>query len=102
MGEYDTKRPRRGKPSFLSGVFLLSMSSIFVKVMGLFTKIPLLRLLGAEGMGYYNTAYEVYAFLFVLSTAGLPVALSILISEGRDESGRVFQVACRLFALFIV
>ena len=93
----EISRPRR--PSFLSGVFLLSLSAMLVKVTGLLTKIPLLRLLGAEGMGYYNTAYEVYAFLFVLSTAGLPVALSILVSEGRDGSGRVLRVACRLFAL---
>ena len=87
------------RPSFLSGVFLLSLSAMLVKVTGLVTKIPLLRLLGAEGMGYYNTAYEVYAFLFVLSTAGLPVALSVLVSEERGDGERVLRVAWRLFLL---
>lgn len=92
--------PSRKTPSFLSGVFLLTLSTLLVKATGLITKIPLLHLLGAEGMGYYNTAYEVYAFLFVLSTAGLPVALSILVSEGRDGTRarrRVLSSATRLF-----
>lgn len=71
-----------------------------VKITGLMTKIPLLHLLHAQGMGYYNTAYEVYALLFVLSTAGLPVALSILISETRGGAAaqrRVLRCAVRLF-----
>ena len=87
----------RGRSTFLSGVFWLSMSTILVKVTGLITKIPLLHLLGAEGMGYYNTAYEIYAFLFVLSTAGLPVALSILISEERGNDAHILRAAMRLF-----
>lgn len=90
---------QREKFSFLSGVFWLSMSTVLVKVTGLITKIPLLHLLGAEGMGYYNTAYEIYAFLFVLSTAGLPVALSILISEERGDGGGILRLSLRLFFL---
>lgn len=90
------------RPSLLSGVGLLTLSSLMVKVMGLFYRIPLLELLGTEGMGYFNTAYELYALLCVLSTAGLPVAMSILISaleaEGRrGEIRRVFWVALALF-----
>ena len=92
-------RTQREKFSFLSGVFWLSMSTVLVKVTGLITKIPLLHLLGAEGMGYYNTAYEIYAFLFVLSTAGLPVALSILISEERGDGGLILRLSLRLFFL---
>ena len=91
--------PKRGRTSFLSGVFWLSMSTVLVKVTGLVTKIPLLHLLGAEGMGYYNTAYEIYAFLFVLATAGLPVALSILISEERGDGGHILRLSLRLFFL---
>lgn len=92
------KTPNEKRPSFLSGVFLLSLSAILVKVTGLVTKIPLLHLLGAQGMGYYNAAYEVYATLFVLSTAGLPVALSILISRRPESGGQIFRSAARLFA----
>lgn len=92
------KRSCCGK-TFLSGVMWLSLSAMLVKVLGLLTKIPMLHLLGAEGMGYYNTAYEVYAFLFVLSSAGLPVALSILISEREGAARQILRVALRLFLL---
>lgn len=68
---------------FISGVFILSLSTLIVKIIGLAFKIPMLSLLGMEGMGYFNSAYEIYALLCVVSTAGLPVALSILISSAR-------------------
>lgn len=66
---------------FLSGISVLTVSALLVKVIGLAYRIPMLHVLGSEGMGYFNTAYEVYALLCVLSTAGLPVAMSLLISE---------------------
>ena len=67
-------RTREGG-KFLSGVSLLTLSAVAVKVIGLAYRIPMLRVLGTAGMGYFNTAYEVYALLCVLSTAGLPVAM---------------------------
>ena len=98
MNAMDTKTPKEKRSSFLSGVFLLSFSAVLVKLTGLATKIPMLHLLGAQGMGYYNTAYEVYAALFVLSSAGLPVALSILISRAEQGRRRIFSCAMNLFA----
>lgn len=91
------------RPSFLSGAGILTLSALTVKVIGLLYRIPLLGLLGTEGMGYFNTAYELYALFCVISTAGLPVAMSVLISaleaEGRGrESKRVFRVSLCLFA----
>ena len=91
------------RPSFLSGVGILTLSSLVVKVIGLFYRIPLLNYLGTEGMGYFNTAYELYALFCVISTAGLPVAMSVLIAafeaEGnRRDAGRVFRVSLALFA----
>ena len=89
--------------SLLSGVSLLTLSSLIVKVIGLFYRIPLLNCLGTEGMGYFNTAYELYALFCVISTAGLPVAMSVLIAafeaEGRaQDARRVFRVALVLFS----
>ena len=68
---------------FFSGVLFLSASNIIVKVIGLFFKIPMSYTLGDVGMGYFNAAYQIYTWLYMLSTAGLPVAVSILISESR-------------------
>lgn len=91
------------RPSFLSGVSLLTLSALVVKVIGLLYRIPLLNHLGTEGMGYFNTAYELYALFCVISTAGLPVAMSVLISAfeagGRPrDARRVYGVSLALFA----
>ncbi len=73
--------------SFLSGVGILTVSALVVKVIGLCYRIPLLRVLGTEGMGYFNAAYEMYALFCVIATTGLPVAMSVLISA-RDADGK--------------
>lgn len=96
----DLSAPRRR--SFLSGVSVLTLSALVVKVIGLLYRIPLLDHLGTEGMGYFNTAYELYALFCILSTAGLPVAMSVLISayeaEGRHGvARRVYRVALGAF-----
>lgn len=96
---------RRETGSFLSGVSFLTLSAVAVKLIGLAYRIPMLRVLGTAGMGYFNTAYEVYALLCVLSTAGLPVAMSVLIAgQSGDETyrraleRRIFHVSLAVFA----
>ncbi len=75
----------RNADGFMSGVLVLSISTVIVKIIGLAYKIPMIAYLGAEGMGYFNSAYEIYAMLCVVATAGLPVALSLLISANRER-----------------
>ena len=85
--------------NFFSGVLVLSLSAVIVKIIGLVYKIPMLRLLGSEGMGYFNSAYEIYALFCVISTAGLPVAMSVMISRSgeRRMAHKIFKVAVSLF-----
>ncbi len=72
---------RETKGRFLSGVMILSLSTVIVKAIGVFFKIPLLNLIGIEGMGYFNAAYHFFGLLMTLSSAGLPLALSISVSS---------------------
>ena len=102
MSKDKQKREESGARGFISGVVVLSLSTMLVKVIGLAFKIPMLSFLGTEGMGYFNSAYEIYALLCVIATAGLPVALSILVSSARArgdwaEIKRVFRIARLLF-----
>ena len=69
------------KQSFLHGTMLLAMATAIVKVIGALYKIPLNAIIGEQGFGYYSTAYEIYTVLLMISTAGLPVAMSRMISE---------------------
>ena len=76
---------------FFSGVAVLAISTFIVKIIGLFYKIPMMAYLGAEGMGYFNSAYDIYALFFVIATTGIPVAISILISESKTR-GRIENI----------
>ena len=60
---------------------MLAMATAIVKVIGALYKIPLNAIIGEQGFGYFNTAYEIYNVLLMISTAGLPVAMSRMISQ---------------------
>ncbi len=86
------------------GVLVLTLSNLAAKIIGVMFKIPLVGIMGDEGMGYFNSAYTVYTLFYTISTAGLPVALSILISEtvakkSHADKGRVYSTAFGFFAL---
>ena len=93
------------KKNFLSGALLLVFAGVLSKLIGAFYRIPLGNMIGAEGMAYYQAAYPVYALLLVLSTSGLPTAVSRLVSERiakgeADAAKKLFLVA--LFLLFVL
>ena len=93
---------REKKQSFMGGVTVMAISTVFVKICGALYKIPLNNILGEEGVTHFMSAYNIYAFLLTLSTAGLPLALSKLISEAnatgrRTQMRRCFNTAMALF-----
>ena len=85
---------------FLSGVVILTIANVLVKSVGLISKIALNRVVGSVGAGYYSSAYEIYAFLHIISTTGLPVALSIMVSKSRAR-GR-FKEARKIFNISLI
>ena len=90
------------KQSFLAGTALLAMATIIVKIIGAFYKIPLNAIIGKQGFSYFNTAYEIYAVLLMVSTAGLPVAMSRMISQATalrhyNQVRKVYSTAQAIF-----
>lgn len=88
--------------SFFGGAASLSLAAVTVKLFGLLYKLPMARVIGDEGMGYVNTAYTVYSFFYLLATAGVPKAISMMTAECRArgdgaEERRILQVALRTF-----
>ncbi|MBR2878965.1 MAG: oligosaccharide flippase family protein [Clostridia bacterium] len=67
--------------SVAKGSAILLIANLMVKIIGACFKIPLQHLIGDEGMGYFNAAYNIYSGLFIVATAGLPVAVSKMVSE---------------------
>lgn len=69
------------KNSFIQGALILTIAGIIVKFIGAFSRIYLSRLLGGEGIGLYQMAYPIYLLCLAISSAGLPVAISIMVAD---------------------
>ncbi|MBR6824954.1 MAG: polysaccharide biosynthesis protein [Oscillospiraceae bacterium] len=86
------------KQNFLTGAAILSLSTIIVKIIGMFYKIPLNAIIGEQGFAYFTAAYDIYSVLLVISTTGLPVAMSRMVSEAHTlgngkQMQRIFRTA---------
>ena len=90
------------KQNFLQGTAMLAMATAIVKVIGALYKIPLNAIIGEQGFGYFNTAYDIYNVLLMISTAGLPVAMSRMISQASslrhyNQVRRIYHTAQGIF-----
>ncbi|WP_353893357.1 polysaccharide biosynthesis protein [Proteinivorax hydrogeniformans] len=89
---------------FVKGTAILASAGLFARLMGAVYRIPLFEILGDEGMGYYQMAYPVYSSLIAISTAGIPIAISKLVSERvtqKDPRGaaQILRVATTLLII---
>lgn len=110
MSHRHERRHRRsskssGKPkenTFFGGVAILSLGIMVVKLIGMFYKIPLGNIIGEQGNADFSNAYNIYAVLLTISTTGLPVAVSKMISEANTlnheaQVKRIFRVSLKFF-----
>ncbi|MDD4320428.1 MAG: polysaccharide biosynthesis protein [Acidaminococcaceae bacterium] len=100
MGE-KTNTSIANNHKFLKGTMILTISSIVVKVIGALNWIILSRVMGGEGIGLYQMGFPIYLMAITVSSAGIPVAISIITAEKiarHDYAGakRVFNVSLRL------
>ena len=91
------------KDKFLRGAMILTLAGLMVKIIGSVNRILLSRLLGGEGIGLYQMAYPVYLLMLSVSSAGIPIAISIIVAEKVAKgdfasAGRVFRVSLGLMA----
>lgn len=87
------------KQNYLHGAAILTAGVVIIKILGAIYKIPLGNILGDEGFAHFFVAYNIYNVFLTLATAGLPVALSRMISEA-DTLGRPMQVRRTLRVAF--
>ncbi len=64
------------------------LATMLAKIIGACYRIPLTNILGAEGMGLYQTIYPVYALILTASSGAMPLAISVLVSE-KNASGNL-------------
>lgn len=87
--------------SFVKGAAILGVAGLIVRLLGAVYRIPLNNIIGVEGMSFYEVVYPYYSWLLVISSSGLPTAISKLVSEkvtlgDYHAAKRIFRIALYL------
>ncbi len=93
------------KNSFLEGTIIASSAIIITKIIGALYVIPFYSIIGEQGGILYSYAYNIYNLFLNISTAGIPVAISMLISEystlnKQDAKQRTYKISKTIILIF--
>ncbi len=93
------------KDSFLKGTIIASIAIIISKILGVIYVIPFYKIIGENGGVLYSYAYNIYNLFLNISTAGIPIALSMIISEyitlkKIDAKERTFKLGKQIILTF--
>jgi len=69
------------KNSFVEGTIIATLAIVIVKILGMLYVIPFYKIVGSDGGALYSYAYNIYLIFLGISSAGLPNAISKIISE---------------------
>ena len=90
--------------NFIEGSMVLVIATMLVKVLGAVYRIFLTNLIGADGMGYYSTAYDIYLPIYSIAMSGLPIAVSKIVASAVAEkkykhARKVMSVSFKTFLI---
>lgn len=69
------------KGSFINGMFITTLGIVISKILGIIYVVPFHAIIGEKGGALYGYAYTIYLFFMSLSSAGIPLAISKVVSE---------------------
>lgn len=99
-------KEKKKKNTFAKNVLMLMFSQVLIKLLGLIYRLAITNVkgFGDVGNGYYSVGYQVYAVLLIISSQGIPGAVSKLVSnkvaKGKyNEAHRVFKVSMVVFGI---
>lgn len=95
----DVKAPKK-ESNFVVQGSILAIASIVVRIIGIAYRIPMINIIGDEGMGYYGTAFNVYNIALLLSSYSLPLAVSKMVSA--RLANKQYRNAERIFHTALV
>ena len=95
------------KNSFVEGTFIATLTIVIVKLLGMVYVIPFYAIIGGAGRALYAYAYNIYVIVLDISSAGIPIAISKLVSEFNtakmlDAKARTLKLGRRLVAIVSV
>ena len=95
------------KSTFLEGAFIATFCIILTKILGVIYVIPFYKIIGEQGGTLYGYAYNIYNVFLIISSAGIPLAISKLTSEYNtlkeyDKKNRMYQIATKIIMFFSI
>lgn len=85
------------KNNFVQGAFIATLGIVITKILGILYVIPFYAIIGEKGGALYGYAYSIYLVFMAISSAGIPLAISKIISEYQtlgyyDAKQRAFKI----------
>ena len=85
------------KNNFVQGAFIATLGIVITKILGILYVIPFYDIIGEKGGALYGYAYSIYLVFMAISSAGIPLAISKIISEYQtlgyyDAKQRAFKI----------
>ena len=95
------------KNSFVEGTVIATLAIVLVKILGMLYVIPFYGIVGSEGGALYSYAYNIYLIFLGISSAGLPNAISKIISEYNtlgleNEKNRAYTLGKKIISIISV
>ena len=93
------------KSNFLEGAFIATLCIIITKIIGVVYVIPFYKIIGEQGGTLYGYAYNIYNVFLIISSAGIPLAISKLTSEYNtlemhNKKKRMYDIATKIILSF--
>ena len=90
--------------SIVGGMTVLGITGLICKIVAVLYRIPLAWLISEQGIGTFQLVFPTYNLLLTLSSAGLPVAISRMVSYSLAQhdprnAHRTFRVALSVLTL---
>ncbi len=92
------------KHSFVYGALILFLASFINRIVGFAYQIVVIRLVKPEGVGLFNMVYPVYVLVLVISSMGIPVAISKLVAEevARNNIRNAYRIFYTCLAFLVI
>ena len=78
---YTDRMEATKKTTFVKGAAILAAAGLICKLIGVFFRIFAVRIIGESGMFYYELVYPTYSWLLIISSSGIPTAISRMVAE---------------------
>lgn len=95
------------KNGFMEGAIIATIAIIITKILGILYVIPFYKIIGSQGGALYSYAYNIYNIFLIISSAGIPLAISKLTSEYEtlkeyDKKNEMYKISKKFIYIFSI